>query len=106
MSHLKLLRGRARSLRSRMRKIGSMMQGSVVYRQMTCGKPNCRCRRGFPHTYLCVTYKDKGKTKTIYVDKAREGEALILARNYKQHKELLRELTRVNLEILKRHKDD
>jgi len=106
MSYLKLLRGRARSLRSRMRKIGSMMQGSVVYRQMTCGKPNCRCRRGFPHAYLCVTYKDQGKTKTIYVNKTREGEALILARNYKQHKLLLRELTRVNLEILKSRKDD
>jgi hypothetical protein len=89
-----------------MRKIGSMMQGSVVYRQMTCGKPNCRCRRGFPHAYLCVTYKDQGKTKTIYVNKTREGEALILARNYKQHKLLLRELTRVNLEILKSRKDD
>lgn len=106
MTQLRLLRGRARSLRSRMRKIGSMMQGSVVYRQMTCGKPNCRCRRGFPHIYLCVTYKDQGKTKTIYVNKTREGEALILARNYKQHKELLRELTRVNLEILKSPKDD
>lgn len=106
MSQLKLLRGRARGLRSRMRKIGSMMQGSVVYRQMTCGKPNCRCRRGFPHTYLCVTYKDQGKTKTIYVDKSREAEALLLARNYKQHKLLLRELTGVNLEILKSRRDD
>jgi hypothetical protein len=106
MAQLRLLRGRARSLRSQMRGLGSMIQGSVVYRQMSCGKPNCRCRRGFPHTYLCVTYKDQRKTKTVYVNKAREAEALLLARNYKQHKELLRELTRVNLEILKRPKDD
>src|SRR5512139_2131775 len=104
MAQLHLLRSRARSLRSRMRSLGSMMQGSVVYRQMTCGKPNCRCRRGFPHVYLCVTYKDKGQTKTVYVDKTRECEALLLARNYKQHKELLRELTRVNLEILRSRK--
>jgi len=89
-----------------MRRLGSMIQGSVVYRHMTCGKPNCRCRRGFPHIYLCVTYKDQGKTKTVYVNKSREAEALLLARNYKQHKELLRELTRVNLEILKSRQDD
>lgn len=101
MTQRQLLRAKARSLRSRMRKIGSMMQGSPVYRRMTCGKPNCRCRKGFPHTYLCVTYKEGGKTKTIYVNKAMEGEALMLARNYKQHKLLLRELTRLNLEILK-----
>lgn len=101
MTQRQLLRSKARSLRSRMRKIGSMMQGSVVYRRMTCGKPNCRCQKGFPHTFLCVTYKDQGKTKTVYVDKAMEGEALVLARNYKQHKLLLKELTGVNLEILK-----
>lgn len=101
MAQRQLLRTKARSLRSRMRKIGSMMQGSPVYRRMTCGKPNCRCRKGFPHTYLCVTYKEKGKTKTIYVNKAMEGEALMLARNYKQHKLLLKELSRLNLEILK-----
>jgi hypothetical protein len=89
-----------------MRRLGSMIQGSVVYRQMTCGKPNCRCRRGFPHVYLCITYKEGGKTKTVYVNKTREAEALLLARNYKQHKELLRELTRVNLEILKSPKND
>lgn len=106
MAQLRLLRGRARSLRSQMRRLGSMIQGSVVFRQMTCGKPNCRCRRGFPHTYLCVTYKEQGKTKTVYVNKSREAEALLLARNYKQHKELLKELTRVNLEILKSGKDD
>lgn len=101
MTERQLLRFKARGLRSRMRKLGSMMQGSVVFRRMTCGKSNCRCQRGFPHTFLCVTYKEKGKTKTIYVNKALEGEALLLARNYKQHKLLLKELTRVNLEILK-----
>lgn len=106
MAQLRLLRDRARRLRSQMRSLGSMIQGSVVYRQMSCGKPSCRCRRGFPHSYLCVTYKDQGKTKTVYVNKTREGEALLLSRNYKRHKELLRELTRVNLEILKSHKDD
>ncbi len=101
MIHLRLLRSGARSLRSQMRKIGSMMQGSLLYRQMTFGKSNCRCHKGFPHTYLCVTYKDRGKTNTIYVNKSREAEALVPARNYKQHKLLLWELTRVNLEILK-----
>jgi len=78
-----------------------MMQGSVVYRRMTCGKPNCRCRRGFPHLVMCVTFKEMGKTKTVYVNKELEGEALVLARNYKEHKALLRELTRVNLDLLK-----
>lgn len=95
------LRGKARSLRSKMRKIGSMMQGTVIYRRMKCGKPNCRCTRGEPHMYLVVTYKEKGKSKTVYVNRSLEAEALVLSSNYKKYKELLKELTQVNLEILK-----
>jgi len=101
MSTRQQLRTKARSLRSRMRKIGSMMQGSVIYRRMKCGKPNCRCTRGEPHSYLCVTYKEKGKSKTVYVDRSLQAEALLLSRNCKKYKELLKELTQVNLEILK-----
>lgn len=95
------LRVKARSLRSKMRKLGSMMQGSVIYRRMKCGKPNCRCTRGEPHMYLVVTYKEKGKSKMVYVDKSLEAEALVLSANHKKYKQLLKELTEVNLEILK-----
>ncbi len=95
------LRAKARSLRSQMRKLGPMIQGSVVLRRMKCGKPNCRCNRGYPHTFLCVTYKEKGKTKTVYVDKELWGEALMWSRNYKEFKTLLKEHSRINLEILK-----
>ena len=96
-----LLRNKARKLRSQMRKTGSMMQGSVIYRRMKCGKPNCRCTRGYPHTFLVVTFKEEGKTKTVYVNKNRQAEALILSKNYKTYKQLLKELTKVNLEILR-----
>jgi len=101
MTQRQLLRTKARRLRSQMRKIGSMMQGSVIYRQMKCGKPNCRCARGYPHHFLVVTYKEEGKTKTVYVNKNLEAEALLLQRNCKKYKLLLKELTKVNLEILK-----
>lgn len=101
MTQRQLLRAKARRLRSQMHKIGSMMQGSVIYRQMKCGKPTCRCARGYPHIFLCVTYKEKGKTRTVYVNKNLEAEALLLSRNYKKYKLLLKELTQINLQILK-----
>lgn len=101
MTQKQHLRAKARRLRSQMRKIASMMQGSVIFREMKCGKPNCRCTRGFPHSFLVVTYKEEGKTKTVYVNKNRQAEALLLSRNYKQYKQLLKELTKVNLQILR-----
>jgi len=48
-----------------------------------------------------VTYKEKGKTQTVYVNKNLEAEALLLSRNHKKYKLLQNELTKVNLEILK-----
>lgn len=95
------MRARARSLRSQMRKLGPMIQGSVVLRRMKCGKPSCRCNRGYPHDFLCVTYKEKGKTKTVYVNKQLQAEALLWSRNYKQFKALLKKHSQANLGILK-----
>lgn len=92
---------KAKSLRSKMRKLGFMIQGSVLLRRMRCGKSNCRCNRGYPHEVWCVTYKEKGKTKTVYIDKGREAEALSWSRDHKKYRALLRELTLVNLELLR-----
>ena len=101
MGERQQMRVKARSLRSQMRKLGPMIQGSVVLRRMKCGKPNCRCNRGYPHMFLCVTYKEKGKTKTVYVNKSLQADALLWSRNYKKFKVLLKEHSLKNLEILK-----
>lgn len=101
MGERQQMRVRSRNLRSQMRKLGPMIQGSVVLRQMKCGKPTCKCNRGHPHTFLCVTYKEKGKTKTVYVNKSLQADALLWSRNYKQFKVFLKEHSLKNLEILK-----
>jgi len=101
MAERERLRQRARELRSQMRGLKFMMQGSVLMRQMKCGKPSCKCNRGHPHEVWCVTYKEKGKSKTVYIHKTRQGEALWWSRNHKKYKALLKELTKVSLEILR-----
>jgi len=92
---------KSRYIRSKMRKIGPMITGSVVLRHIKCGKPNCRCTRGYPHFVCQVTYKEKGKTKTVYVDKKKQAQALLWSRNYKLFKKLLKEHTWINLALLK-----
>lgn len=88
-------------LRSEMRRLGPLLKGSPVFRQMKCGKPNCPCTRGQPHFFLCVTYKEQGKTKTVYVDKQRQGQALVWSANYKKFKILLDKHRAVLLALLK-----
>ena len=93
---------RARRLRSRMRALGPLLRGSVVLREMRCGKPTCRCTRGQPHTYLVVTLKEQGKSRTIYVDANRQDDARQWSANYKRFKVLLKEHSEALLELLKR----
>ncbi|GAG87516.1 unnamed protein product [marine sediment metagenome] len=45
-----------------------------------------------------------GKSKTVYVDKKRQAEALIYSRNYKKFKGLLQEHSQLNLTLLKSEK--
>ena len=78
-----------------------MITGSVLLRHIKCGKPTCRCTRGYPHFVCVVTYKEKGKTKAVYVDKKKQAQALFQSRNYKLFKKLLKEQTEVNLALLK-----
>lgn len=95
------LQRKAKSLRSQMRLIGQMIKGSIMIRAIKCGKSSCKCARGAFHRAICITYKISGKTKTIYVDKEHEAEALLMCANYKKMKELLKQLTFTNIEIVK-----
>ena len=92
---------KARNLRSEMRRLGPLLKGSVVLREMKCGKINCTCTRGKPHSFLCITYKERGKTKTVYVDKNRTEEALSWFANYKKFKSLLSQHAQVLFSLLK-----
>lgn len=100
------LRRRANSLRSQMRSIGQMIKGSINLRLMKCGKASCKCARGGGHRALCITYKEKGKTITLYVAKEHEAEALLMCANYKKMKELLHKLTLTNIEIVRTPRRD
>ncbi len=84
-----------------MRSIGQMIKGSIVIRAIKCGNLSCKCAQGAFHRAICITYKEAGKTKTIYVAKEHEAEALLMCANYKKMKELLKQLSLTNIEIVR-----
>jgi len=91
---------RARALRERMRMLGQMIGGSYNRREVRCGKPNCRCARGAGHPCVTITRKEQGKTRTVYVAREFQREAELMCLNYRRYKELLAELSAINLEIV------
>lgn len=95
------LKREANKLRSEMRKLGQIIMGSMNFRKIKCGKTNCKCARGELHECWCITYKEKGKTRTISIDKNKVGEALMMRRSYKKMKKLIKELSLVNYELVR-----
>jgi excinuclease UvrABC ATPase subunit len=68
-----------------------------------CGHPNCKCARGEPHTAHVLTYKVKGKTKTVHVPKDMVEEVTQWVEEHKRIKKLLREISDLSLTIIRRH---
>lgn len=97
MTRAQLLR-RAQELRSQMRQIDLMLQASVVHRRTKCGKEGCRCTRGELHTAWSITYKEKGKTKTVRLDPEIHDEVISWAANWKKFRRLLKQHNRLLLQ--------
>ena len=95
------LRKQALDLKDALGPLGDFVRGTPMLRQMTCGKPTCRCATGQGHPTLCLSYKEQGKTKTVYFPRTREAKLRRWAKNYTRLKALLEELSQINIELLR-----
>ena len=79
------------------------LRGVLLQKGRTCSSEGCRCRRGElhgPYTYLAI-YTD-GRSRTVYVPAAVEAAAERHVELTQRNEELLAEISRVNLELLRR----
>lgn len=95
------LKRRRKMLEEKMVALRPLMRGSVVELGGTCGNPNCRCARGEKHKKYYYSMSKKGKTRIIYLGKAREPIARQYSNNYKTLLEIVEEMTIINMELLK-----
>lgn len=91
-------------IRRQMRQLGPLLKGTLTDREIPCGKPNCRCKKGQGHPGLYLTYSLKGKTKTVYISKKMAPKVRKWAKNYAQFKRLLEEIFQIQLKIIKEGK--
>jgi len=50
----------------------SLLRGSLVRMQRTCGKKNCRCQQGQKHPAVCLAIRVGKQRKMIYIPPALE----------------------------------
>lgn len=71
------------------------------YRQR-CGRPSCHCQHGGPlHLGQHLTFKEKGKTRTVYVPKEFLPEVRTWLAEHQRLKALLREIHQLSVALLR-----
>jgi len=102
------LRQHKSALLARLRPSPHVLRASYVKQYLTCGKPNCRCHRGYKHGpfYYLVQCLGTGRVRKFLLktpaqrNQARTG----IAAHLKMHRQLA-ELSEINTELLRRGED-
>jgi len=99
---------REKQLRAQLTKLlreQPVMRATLSLRQVTCGKPNCRCAKGQKHRALYVVYSKDGKLHQVFVPRVMEPQVRKWVGSYRRSLELLEklsELARKNLRSRKK----
>ncbi len=95
-----------RMLVSRLRKVAltnPILIASLAEVERVCGKPNCRCQRGFKHRVCQLTYRDQGKTHAMYVPVDFTEEVRSWIEEHHKLQALLREISELSLMLVRSH---
>jgi hypothetical protein len=82
--------------------LGPWIEGTLVSTVRTCGKKRCACmNKGLKHPVMYITTKQQGKTVSLYIPRKLEAEVSTWVENYRRAKELMREISNVQKEIIR-----
>jgi hypothetical protein len=98
-----------RQLRARGRRLAALqspaatLRGVLLSEGRRCSSRGCRCRRGELHgPYLYLALYSGGRSRTIYVPAALQGVVEEHVRVTQRNEAALAEISRINLELLRR----
>ena len=96
------LQAKRLSLLRQIQNLGPWIEGTLVATTRKCGKDNCACHRQGPkHPVLFVTWKEAGKTVSLYIPRHLEAEVKQWTENYKRLKVLIRQISEVQKQMVR-----
>jgi hypothetical protein len=94
-----------RMLQHRLKKLASscpILAASFGSYSHRCGRPSCRCHHGGPlHTGQHLTFKENGKTRSVYVPKQLLPEVRTWLAEHRRLKALLQEIHQLSVALLR-----
>ena len=94
------LEKRRDALLEQLRGIGNLMRGTLVPTKVRCGRKGCVCETGEKHVKIHLSLNLHGRTRGCYVG-GREAGVASLIREYQRARNLIEQLTEVNLELIR-----
>ncbi len=96
------LQAKRLSLLRQIQNLGPWIEGTLVITARKCGKDNCACHHQGPkHPVLFVTWKEAGKTRSLYIPRQLEAEVKQWTENYRRLKELIRQISGVQKQMVR-----
>jgi len=106
-SHPTLIR---RMLDSRLKEMAPtrpVLAASLAQVNKRCGQATCSCHHGGPlHQAHHLTFRDGGKTRTVYVPQDLLDEVRTWVQEHQRLKALLKEVSQLSLALVKGHVQD
>lgn len=79
------------------------LAGTLSLVRKRCGQPSCHCRSGEPHLACHLTYKVRGKTRTVYVPKDLLDDVRSWIAERKRIKALQDEIHHLTVALIRSH---
>ncbi len=95
-----------RMWRARVKKLtaqGPVLAASLVWNGKRCGRPGCRCERGEKHMAYYLTYKERAKTRTVYVPVDLVKEVRRWIEEHRRLKRVSQEISALSIAMVKTH---
>jgi hypothetical protein len=96
-----------RMLQARLKKLTSttpVLAATLSSYSHRCGRAACRCHHGGPlHTGQHLTFKDQGKTRSVYVPKELLPEVRSWIGQHQHLKQLLKEIHQLSVALVRSH---
>ena len=99
---------RERRRRSRLTQIVHavrFLRGTLSLRNVSCGKPSCRCARGELHACLYLVRRKGGKLRQLFVPRQWEGRIREAVENHQEMERLIEELSDLEWKRLKERRE-
>lgn len=80
-----------------------LLAASLVSFDRRCGKPGCHCAEGAKHHGHQLTYKVRGKTRTVYVPVDLTEEVRAWIDEHRRLKCLIQEISQLALALVRSH---